>query len=352
MVDMIYWTKEEISWLIENYPKLLVRDCASHLKRSMPSIYVKARKLGLKSWYGGKYDVESLTKAMVDLSRPETCYLLGLIWADGCLVKSRENGVPKYRNVALAMVKEDLDGISWVFDKIGKMSKTHVDPSNPRWKKVTRYTIHSTKLAKKLIEYDFHIKSQASPSKIMRDMPKDNVHHFLRGWMDGDGCWSLKRERSAVWSLAGTRDQDWSSIEEILNDMDIRYQIIKYRAKGSLKGGGSVISVRSIVDIARLGSYVYCGFNGMGLERKYRMYLEIKRRADIVGKDREKREREVEMFAGKEIPKQKDIAKALEVGWWEANTIRKRIIYQRDHAHPRKIPKVRSYEHAERGDWL
>lgn len=43
------WTKEDIDWLISNYPKFGLKHCAEKLKRSIPSIRQRAYELKLKS---------------------------------------------------------------------------------------------------------------------------------------------------------------------------------------------------------------------------------------------------------------------------------------------------------------
>jgi hypothetical protein len=63
-------------------------------------------------------------------------------------------------------------------------------------------------------------------------------------------------------------------MEKLLNSLDIKYKLTRKERK---TGNSSFIVISSKKDIIKLGDYIYGDyFDGMGLNRKYKVYYEIK----------------------------------------------------------------------------
>jgi hypothetical protein len=140
----------------------------------------------------------------------------------------------------------------------------------------------------KIRKYD--TKSKDSPVKLINEIPTENRHYFFRGWLDGDGHWGFNKQGEKMsgvrWTVAGTYDQDWTAIEDFCNNLGVSYRIVR----GIVKNGRhSYVKVFGWETIAQLGDYIYQGYekDGIGLSRKYKKYIDIKKKAQEVKKKRE-----------------------------------------------------------------
>lgn len=282
----IFWTKNRINWLTKHYSSMKITDCAKHLGCPWFGVGKKARELDLRGWYKTRYEPDKVFTRLTDLSRDESCYLLGLIWADGNIRKGsgREKGT--YTGVRIALVIQDMNELDHLFHDLGNMYEYEGIPK--RGKPFKTYECRSPKLADWLIQYDFHIKSQVTPSKLWDEMSETGRQHFLRGWIDGDGCWMTgKKNKVTRWQLSGTYKQNWGVIEHLFKTLKIEYRINRRIVKG---GRVSDIFVTRATDVAKIGDYIYAGWNNrpIGLPRKYILYEKVlKRAAEIIQRDRE-----------------------------------------------------------------
>lgn len=75
--------------------------------------------------------------------------------------------------------------------------------------------------------------------------------------------------------IGSTYDQDWSYVENILKDFNIKYDI----RREIRKNGNKFSSIRfwGIESIAKWGKFIYLGYNEdkMGMERKYEKYSKL-----------------------------------------------------------------------------
>ena len=195
---------------------------------------------------------------------PQYAYTMGYLWADG--------GISR-KGISLSIVKEDGDAISKILDSVGYWLKC----DNPQ--KVGRtqrlFIISSITLAQKMQKLDFGLKSTISPNKIISLIPDDNIKYFLRGFVDGDGCWYINKKKNKVFTLSGSDIQDWSWVYNIFQRLGIKNY--KYKISTDNRNySWSVISLYSYQEIYKLGEYIYSDNTEIGLQRKYQKYLEIK----------------------------------------------------------------------------
>jgi intein/homing endonuclease len=123
-----------------------------------------------------------------------------------------------------------------------------------------------------LIENEYDKKSLTSPTKILSKIDNYLKPYFFRGLIDGDGCFSSKNR--SYFSITGNIKQNWIDMEKLLNSLDIKYKLTRKERK---TGNSSFIVISSKKDIIKLGDYIYGDyFDGMGLNRKYKVYYEIK----------------------------------------------------------------------------
>lgn len=197
-------------------------------------------------------------------------YILGFIYADGCVCK---NG----NETSIEIGEKDFENIKNIINKLGGWSINKRKRLSKQTGKVYityrfRYFSNLTNLF--LAENDYNAKSYVTPFKILNMIPKELHSHFFRGYIDGDGSFSFYGESACKFNITSTIEQDWSAIEELFKEINISvYKIYKYIRKS---GNSSLISISNKWDIMKLGEYLYKGSDDIRLERKFEKYLEIK----------------------------------------------------------------------------
>lgn len=119
-------------------------------------------------------------------------YILGFIYADGSVIQPKGN-----RQLCLRIAIQEEDG--YILEKFaneaaGGQIKIINPPAIQKkgWKKRIIVSVTSDKICKKLIE----LGCKPNKSRMGMDFPKlDNqlVRHFIRGFLDGDGCITEKK---------------------------------------------------------------------------------------------------------------------------------------------------------------
>lgn len=267
------WTKDEITILVEQYPK-----CGSNipeLDRSISSIQKKANRLGLSLPDDVRVEVNRVAQLkyqddrpddsfgvnvtqFLDITQPEVAYLLGLLWADGYIVRTE---------VRLELISTDLNVLKPLLNSIGEW-KYYSRLRNGESNKMTTAVTSNRRLVEFLIEHDYKDKSNVSADKILTKIPDELKHYWFRGFIDGDGFVDKTRVRIIV---SGSYCQDWSFVSNLCEELNIKCS--NYR-KLTNNGDSSSVTFRSNNAII-LGDYIYQG-EQFGLGRKYKNFLIIR----------------------------------------------------------------------------
>lgn len=255
------YTEEEIKFLMENYPSKGKKYCSEHLNRTVASIqnccYLNKIKR-IKSFEECSFNMNYV----LPIKDKEIAYYLGFLWADGFI---------RDRGVQIEIQKHDGDILYNIIKSFGKF-KTRTRLRKDRTVPVLNISVFCNYFYKFLMENDYHIKSQVSPTKILSKISEELKPYFYRGWVDGDGCFYIKAP-CVQFKLAGSYDQDWSEFESLLNRLNIRYKLKKTITKKGHKS--SIIRITSRYDIKLLCEYLYKNNDEIYLKRKYNKYLEI-----------------------------------------------------------------------------
>lgn len=274
------WLKEENDWLVENYKKIGLKQCARFLNLRLLQVRGRITKLNLKLLPETKSKLVSIKpekcninpELFYKISTKEISYLLGLIWADGFLNPSK-NG--QNSNLGFTMVKEDIDIIKPMLEFIGKWNYYERKQPVETWKPSINVITNNKRILNFLIEHDFDKKSYISADKILSKIPDELKHYFFRGLIDGDGCfYYYKPENGSTlrqFALASSYEQDWSYFEKLCNEKNIKYNIKRTIGK---KSSSSVIRITNKDGILKLGEYIYKDLHedNIGLVRKYEKY--------------------------------------------------------------------------------
>ena len=199
-----------------------------------------------------------------NITKKEVAYFLGFFWSDGTVFKN---------SIDLTIKTGDSKEIFGILSKFGTWNIRHF---NKKLKdKVFKSTIincHDKKIAEFLIENDYLNKSLTTPTKILKLISDDLKPYFFRGLIDGDGCFCSKN-RSYL-SITGNINQNWDEIIHLYNNFSLKFKLTKKERK---TGNSSFIVISNKKDIIKLGDFLYGdSFDGIGLSRKYKIYLEIK----------------------------------------------------------------------------
>lgn len=205
----------------------------------------------------------------LDLHNKNVLYVLGFLWADGWLC---------YNTIGIDLKSSDFDNVYQNFIKIGEWNFKHRKRfSNQTKKFYNSSTIKSiNKERNKILEsFDFKQKSIMAPSKLLNEIPDELKNHFFRGYIDGDGSFSIYRKGKDVkFNITSTINQDWIFITDLFQKIEISsYKIYEYNRKS---GKSSSVIVSNKWDILKIGEYIYENSNDLRLERKYNKFIDIK----------------------------------------------------------------------------
>jgi hypothetical protein len=184
-----------------------------------------------------------------------TCYILGLLWADGSM----------YGNmISLESVKEDVESLKKVFLDTGEWNIRY--RNREHWKPQMVYHISNKEFSTFLKSNDYDKKSYISADKILQKIPDNLKNYWLRGYWDGDGCFYFNSTSKVVQCTAtSTYEQDWTFLENIYKNLNIKYSIRRVKKQ---KSSYSQIRITNQKDSLKLINYLYAFEDKLGFKRK------------------------------------------------------------------------------------
>lgn len=203
------------------------------------------------------------TEQFIDVKTPEVAYLLGLIWADGCVVC-----VPETHRYVIQITNTLTDALIFndIAQKTGKWNFNTYGQRGSR-KPIGVLSTSNKELVEFLIDNDYKSKSWESADKILSHIPEDIKHYWFRGLLDGDGCLSNGVD------IASSYKQDWGFMIKLCNKLQIEYQLHqRINNKNGYKF--SSFNIQKIKFADRFCNYIYQNYekDKIGLERKYNQY--------------------------------------------------------------------------------
>ena len=197
------------------------------------------------------------------INTEEKAYWLGFLYADGyvyshigytvelTLKKTDENHIHKFRNA----VKYN-----------GELEDKHIE-LNQKHFLAKRLTLCSKKMVQDLIAHGcFQNKSLDLKFPTDQQVPKHLIHHFMRGYFDGDGCVTTTRQgRDLRFEILG-RYEFLTMYEKTMN-INIQEKKQTKSKAFSVKHGGN-LQVKKIYDYLYKDATVY-------LERKRDIFIAV-----------------------------------------------------------------------------
>ena len=200
---------------------------------------------------------------------PISCYILGLIWADGYIKKYRDR--PSY--VIFSTTFPDSIYFSSIFKQTGEWkSYTSIRKNLNHKPSVTFYTWNPY-LAEFLFDFGYESKSQNGAEKILSIIPQKFHKFFFLGLVDGDGCFCFST--SSSFNIASSFEQDWNFVLDFFLKNKIQLKIIQICRS---KGKSSYIYTNSKKTIIEIGNLIYSTVeqDKIGLPRKINKFNLIK----------------------------------------------------------------------------
>ena len=216
----------------------------------------------------------------IKINSPEFAYALGFLWGDGYL---REKKCRRYclHYPVVHIIREDFESIKYCFRALGKWKVRFIKPRKRQPKEQVMSILYDKSMGKFLFDNDYKIKSQASPTKILSNIPDRLRHYWWRGFFDADGCFYISKDKKCIqFSFAGSFDQDWSATSILLTELNVKYKASKREVK---TGRSSDVKGSGVFNVSKLGEYLYQGSLTPKLTRKYEKFLKIRELAQIAG---------------------------------------------------------------------
>ena len=143
------------------------------------------------------------------INTEEKAYWLGFIGADGNIydVCMRIQIHAKDHNHLLKF-KESIKANNPIRTSIS-IGKSDTDPFRPKGKKIeiAKINLYSRTIVDDLAKHGLYERKTKTIKwkQITNRIPNNLIHHFVRGWFDGDGCWTGKKNMS--WTVTcGSKD--------------------------------------------------------------------------------------------------------------------------------------------------
>ncbi len=259
-----HWTEAEDQWLRLNHATQTYKQAAQHLQCNTNQIMGRVSHLGLSKLR----DYAALKSGLARMKSPEIVYLLGYLWADGYLRKSRPY------QVSLTINVDDANSIRDIVQSTGEWCETLNRANDCGGRKnaaLTKFYATSKELCVWFERMGFHGKSINGPVQLLASIPTDLHHYFWRGYFDGDGCiCSTSSGRAMCISFTAAAQQDWGELAQQLTAIGVHFSVSVNRAR---RGSNSTLRIWRKADVFKTMAYLWNGHK-FGLRRKLAVYQE------------------------------------------------------------------------------
>lgn len=263
------WTQKDIDFLKENYQTISTKELAEILHRSQEGIKIKAERMHLK-----KYPYTCDYNYFNNIDTEEKAYWLGFLTADGWISKNFKSGSAstgielQYGDIEhLRKFNKSINGNYRITDRWRKCKLSSSDKLNH----ICKIRIFSKIMHDDLVRLGFTYTK--SFDCFMPNLRKDLVRHYIRGYFDGNGCFSVSNNYLSV-SICTASKQIAEDFVKELNDIEINMRLYSYVNENNV-----VIyrpSFSRIKEKIKFLDYIYDDCN-IYLDRKYKRYLKAKR---------------------------------------------------------------------------
>ena len=255
-------TYEQEEYIKSQYNKKTVKEISDILKLSIKDINMFAAYENL-IFNSKKYNVDE--NYFEKINTPNKAYWLGFLYADGCILVRTRNNKTSYI-LEISLCEEDILHLEKF--KMSLKSNTPIKIKTIQNKyKACRITICNKKICEDLIKLGCTPKKSLTlkfPNE--KQVPKKLIPHFIRGYLDGDGC-VYNGEYGMSISLVGTRNF-LESIQNIINE-----ELGLTKTKINKKGKAYQCQWRGVGNAKSWFDYLYNYDDIIYLQRKFEKFF-------------------------------------------------------------------------------
>lgn len=221
----------------------------------------------------------------------EFAYFIGFVWADGCINRNSY--------IVIEINKDDALSLFNIFSKVGEFK--YSERKREGRKEQSIFFFNNKELSKFFIDNGKYPSSIESHEKVLNIIPDEYKIYFLRGLIDGDGCF-YGRKTNEKWhnialqfTIGGRYDQDWEYLIKYLKELGINMTSVKRIHKSSKS---SIIRSTSPIEIEGLIKKLYEIDDKIYLQRKYEKSHFIINEHKRLKEESDKRRQKYEIFDG------------------------------------------------------
>lgn len=263
------WTEEDSLFLKENYMEMKTSDISKILNRTSDAVEIKARKMGLKkSPYTCNY------RFFEEINTEEKAYWLGFLGADGWISRNEESnscvtGMDlQYKDLEhLKKFNKSINGNYKITDRWRTCSLSK-DPDKKNHLCTIR--VYSTIMYNSLTNLGFT--NDKSYSSHIPNIPSNLLRHYIRGYFDGDGCFTFTNKSFHVDFITASQQLN-NDLVKILDSLNLHYSDTNYISEFGTKTYR--IYINRIEDKICFLNWIYEDSN-IYLDRKYKKYQKVK----------------------------------------------------------------------------
>lgn len=264
------WTENELDYIKSNYQEISNSELSKVLNRTENAIHLQASRMGLKKYpYYCNYHYFDI------IDTEEKAYWLGFLTADGWI---NQNEATHSAAVGIDLQYSDINHLK----KFNKSINGNYQITD-RWK--------SCPISTKDTEKKHHICTIRIFSKIMYnslslfgfsnnktysvkfpDLAPELVRHYIRGYFDGDGCFTITNKTFQT-NFVTASEEFKNGLINALNNIDINISDCSYINKCGTTMYRPDITKNS--DRIKFLDYIYKD-STVYLDRKYKKYLKAK----------------------------------------------------------------------------
>lgn len=277
MPAKIIFTEEKEEEIVEKYKELKsYRELELHFGYNKMTLKKVLKKHNIESFSNCVKTKNKCNSNFFSTLTPESSYYLGLILADGSIVKTKNTF-----QLSIALNRDD----GYILEKFKKL----VCPENSLIddRHLKRFSVGDQELILNIVQWGIRWKRKSynldeCEYLFNRLERSENLNHFIRGYMDGDGCICISKKGNECISFVGTgafiRELQ-KRINKKINSCTGSIREDKRKRKDEISNEYGFLTElrytgRKIV--CNICEYLYNGKCEYYLKRKYEKYLSIK----------------------------------------------------------------------------
>lgn len=228
-----------------------IMSISKELKISNSRFSKYLRECGINSQKHHKNDINDTIFDKIDTE--EKAYWLGFMFADGCISSNRNT-------IELVLAPSEYIHLEKFKDFLQWSGNVKVEENR------SRVSFRNNHIKEALISHGCTPKKSLT-LQFPTTVPNELIHHFIRGYFDGDGC-ICHTEKTLEISMIST----YNFLNEVCNIMDIDknriYDLDRRRNSNRIVLGGKK-DIEKFLDFIYQDAHIY-------LDRKYEKYKNLK----------------------------------------------------------------------------